>query len=76
MNSTLERFLQPLSSRSGQPPSVVATLLERFFTHLEVAAERRRLASLDEHILQDLGISRADALAESARSFWDLPPDR
>ena len=76
MNLTFERFIHPFTSRPGRRPSGVAALFERLLTHMEVAAERRCLASLDQHILEDLGISRADALAESGRSFWDLPANR
>jgi uncharacterized protein YjiS (DUF1127 family) len=37
----------------------------------EVARQRRALATLDDHMLKDLGLSRADALRESGRWFWD-----
>ncbi|HZF35060.1 MAG TPA: DUF1127 domain-containing protein [Candidatus Angelobacter sp.] len=33
---------------------------------------RRVLATLDDHRLHDIGISRADALFESAKPFWRL----
>lgn len=36
-----------------------------------VAAERRRLAALPDEALKDIGLSRADAMAESDRPFWD-----
>lgn len=39
----------------------------------ELAEQRRKLALLDAHALHDLGLSRADALRESERSFWDDP---
>lgn len=39
----------------------------------ELAEQRRRLALLDEYALHDLGLSRADALRESERPFWDDP---
>ncbi|MCL5775777.1 DUF1127 domain-containing protein [Limibaculum sp. FT325] len=42
--------------------------IERWLT---VAAERRRLAALPDHVLKDIGLSRADAMAEAARPFWD-----
>lgn len=38
-----------------------------------LAEQRRKLALLDEHALHDLGLSRADAICESERSFWDDP---
>ncbi len=38
-----------------------------------VSYERRLLASLSQHQLSDIGVSRAEALNEAARPFWDLP---
>jgi uncharacterized protein YjiS (DUF1127 family) len=35
---------------------------------------RRQLAEMDDRMLQDIGISRADALVEAERSSWDLGP--
>lgn len=43
---------------------------------LRVAAERRRLASLDAERLADLGITPAEARREASRPFWDLPAGR
>ncbi|MBT5898065.1 MAG: DUF1127 domain-containing protein [Rhodospirillaceae bacterium] len=34
------------------------------------ARQRRRLAALDDHLLDDLGLSRADVAAECAKPFW------
>ena len=31
---------------------------------------RKQLQNLDQSALQDIGISRADALAEAAKPFW------
>lgn len=38
-----------------------------------VARQRQSLAQLDDRQLRDIGISRADALKESSRNFWDIP---
>ncbi len=43
--------------------SIVALWLER-------GRSRRVLATLDDHQLRDIGVSRADALLESAKPFW------
>jgi len=32
--------------------------------------ERRQLAELDERLLRDIGIERADALREARKPFW------
>jgi uncharacterized protein YjiS (DUF1127 family) len=36
----------------------------------ERARQRRQLAELDERLLQDVGISRAQAMAEAGKAFW------
>lgn len=41
---------------------------------LRVASQRRALRELDEHQLKDIGLSRADALREANRYWWDVPP--
>ena len=57
--------------------STFARRLARFATYflacLEVARQRRSLLKLDPRALGDIGISRADALREAGRSFWDIP---
>jgi uncharacterized protein YjiS (DUF1127 family) len=35
---------------------------------------RRQLAEMDDRMLRDIGISRADALHEAERLPWDLTP--
>jgi len=67
-----------IQSDTGFRPSLnLRTGLGQVWTKLqrgwELAEQRRKLALLDEHALQDLGLSRADALRESARSFLDDP---
>ncbi len=37
----------------------------------ELARQRRALRRLDDHMLKDIGLSRADAWREAERSFWD-----
>ncbi|RJF90046.1 DUF1127 domain-containing protein [Oleomonas cavernae] len=32
--------------------------------------ERRHLAELDEYLLRDMGLSRADVAHETAKPFW------
>ena len=37
----------------------------------EVARQRRSLLELDDRLLKDIGITRADAEREASRPFWD-----
>jgi uncharacterized protein YjiS (DUF1127 family) len=38
----------------------------------ERARQRRHLQSLSDHMLRDLGLTRADVLAEGSKPFWRL----
>lgn len=44
-----------------------------FMICLDVARQRRQLLALNERTLKDIGRSRADALGEANRGFWDIP---
>jgi len=39
----------------------------------EVSRQRRQLLELDDHMLKDIGITRAEANLEGNRHIWDLP---
>jgi uncharacterized protein YjiS (DUF1127 family) len=39
-------------------------------TWLERSRQRRQLGELNDHLLRDIGASRADAWAEAAKPFW------
>jgi len=40
---------------------------------LFVARQRRALATLEDHLLRDIGLDREQALAEARLSIWDAP---
>ena len=42
----------------------------------ELAQQRRRLLSLDDRMLKDIGITRAEAMREGMRPFWDASGTR
>jgi uncharacterized protein YjiS (DUF1127 family) len=41
----------------------------------EMRRQRRALLELSDQMLKDIGISRADAMREAARPFWDTEAD-
>ena len=41
-----------------------------------VRRERQLLATLDDRMLKDIGLTRADANLEAARPGWDMPECR
>jgi uncharacterized protein YjiS (DUF1127 family) len=49
--------------------TVLVTLVERW---ADRAAKRRILAGMSDAQLKDIGVSRADADAESRKPFWQL----
>ncbi len=62
--------------RAGHTRSIgqrLAQFVCYLVTCLDVARQRRRLQSLDERMLKDIGISSLDAHQEANRSFWDIP---
>lgn len=48
-------------------------LIARLRDALDLAAQRRQLAALDDALLADIGLNRQQALNEAARPAWDVP---
>ena len=43
---------------------------QRVLTWHERARQRRQLECLSDHMLRDIGLTRADVLAEATKRFW------
>lgn len=56
-----------IQARSG------AGLLRRITHALALRRSRARLATLDAHLLDDIGLDRKTAEAEANRPIWDAP---
>lgn len=61
----------------GPAPTLIAIvdaglglLVDNLFTWQRRRADRLHLQSLDDHMLRDIGISRADVDAEVTKPFW------
>jgi uncharacterized protein YjiS (DUF1127 family) len=50
--------------------SALPALFETLVAWQERASQRHHLASMEDRLLQDMGISRADAEHESSKPFW------
>jgi uncharacterized protein YjiS (DUF1127 family) len=56
----------------GRLARLPLAILETLLVWQERAQQRRHLAALDERLLSDIGMSRADAAREAAVPFWRL----
>ncbi len=45
--------------------------LDLLLTWQERTRQRRQLEQLNDHLLRDIGLSRADVLAEATKRFWE-----
>jgi uncharacterized protein YjiS (DUF1127 family) len=54
----------------GSGDSVATRFANLLLTWQDRANERHVLASLEAHMLRDIGLSRADALREVTKPFW------
>ena len=45
-------------------------ILQVLVTRYDRARQRRSLLELSDHMLRDIGVSRAEALGEAAKPFW------
>lgn len=58
---------------SRRPAAVpVAGWFSLLAAMLRAAQSRRRLAEMDDRMLKDIGISRAEAFEEANRAPWDI----
>lgn len=54
-------------------PSGLGRLRSRLLAASGLARSRHSLRLLDDHLLCDIGLTRAEALAEADRASWDAP---
>ncbi|MCH9053466.1 MAG: DUF1127 domain-containing protein [Proteobacteria bacterium] len=53
-----------------QTSRYLSALWETLSTWRQRVSQRRHLASLEDRLLKDMGISRADAEREAGKPFW------
>ncbi len=74
MNTLTGTLHHPERVASNDPVAMLKTRLPGLFGLIATwharAAQRRELLDLDAHLLEDVGISRAEALDHGQRPFW------
>lgn len=67
-------FSSPINGLSRGVGHEIAAMVDRLFdapfVWAERASERRHLAQLDDHLLNDIGLNRADVESISTKPFW------
>ncbi len=75
LEATLAHRSPGFSGVAARSARVALRALERVCDLLlgwqERAQQRRHLESLSDHMLRDIGLSRADVLAETTKRFWE-----
>lgn len=70
----MSEFIQKVMLQPGYPAVWKPARIVRMLQHLERALARkrqcRRLLELDDRLLDDIGVSREQALAEARKPFW------
>ena len=61
-------FVRPTRAKADR--GLVTRLFDHVFTWLDRARQRRHLGELDDRLLRDIGLSRADVDQEISRPFW------
>lgn len=59
-----------LSALAGAGFGIVARSVEAILEYQDRARERSQLASLDDRMLRDMGITRLDVAHEAEKPFW------
>lgn len=67
--------IQPLAipTPTGRRGSTPAKLWSALRAAMALGRQRIALDQLDEHLLDDIGVSRDDARHEAQRPVWDVP---
>ena len=70
--TTMHRMLRSRDARrSGDPVRAAVTSWPRLVaTWIERARQRRVLATLDDRLLADIGVTRTEAEFEGKKPFW------
>ena len=60
----------PTVARRADPLGLLGNVIELALVWLQRSRERRELGGFGDHMLKDLGVSRADIDREVSKPFW------
>jgi uncharacterized protein YjiS (DUF1127 family) len=70
MTTTHPMIGAPALARGVRAPGALTRTLDRVDGWIERYRQRRQLLGLNDALLKDIGISRADVEREAAKPFW------
>jgi uncharacterized protein YjiS (DUF1127 family) len=70
---TAHRLSLPFATRLHQTVTRLTQLPSRVLALAALARSRHSLRQLDDHLLRDIGLTRAEAHTEADRLRWDAP---
>lgn len=68
---SVNRFAGVVRDPAGSSHGVLVPFFKLFWQWRERSRQRRALLELDDRLLSDIGIGRAEAEREAVRPFWD-----
>lgn len=68
--NVLSLLQSPLSIRLPSPLPAAKAVVARVARWQDVRAQRKELSELDDRMLNDIGLTRADVAAELRKPFW------
>ena len=71
----IEELFEDMDEEKVTPGQAILNAWLKVKNWREVSRQRRELRDLSDHLLKDIGISRADATREADRYFWDQNPN-
>ena len=66
----MNRILSVPFPAPKSPTSLAQRVVDGVLAWQERARQRHTLAALDDYLLRDMGITRADVSAETGKPFW------
>lgn len=66
------RLLAPIGSGLSRAGAVLAMAVDTVLGWQRRAAERTALATMDDRMLRDVGLTQAEAMRETDKPFWKV----